>query len=242
MFEILFGTTNAGKLRELRRLVAGLRIRVVSPDDLGRPLPEVVEDGHTFQENAAKKASAHARFAGLHALADDSGLCVDALGGAPGIHSARWSGMEGHLASPACALPQVAVSELGPDLARASRDEMNNDKLLAALAGVPDAQRGARYVAVLALARPDGSVLAQVEGTCHGRVGHERRGSGGFGYDPLIVPEKELTRAEREGGQYRARTMAELEPAEKDAISHRGAAFRALRPVLERLAFDKSPR
>ncbi len=246
MFEILFGTTNAGKLRELRRLVAGLSIRVVSPDDLGRPLPEVVEDGQTFQENAAKKASAHARFAGLHALADDSGLCVDALGGAPGIHSARWSGMEGHLASPACALPQVALRELGPDLARAARDEMNNDKLLAALAGVPDAQRGARYVAVLALARPDGSILAQVEGTCHGRVGYERRGSGGFGYDPLIIPDEgaasNLPAPSCSPLVIGGRTMAELEPAEKDAISHRGAAFRALRPVLERLAFDKSPR
>jgi XTP/dITP diphosphohydrolase len=228
VLEIFFGTTNAGKLRELRRLVAGLRIRVVSPDDLGRPLPEVVEDGHTFQENAAKKASGHARFAGLHALADDSGLCVDALGGAPGIHSARWSDTE------------LPASPAGAP--RAARDEANNDKLLAALAGVPDAQRGARYVAALALARPDGTILAQVEGTCRGRVGYERRGSGGFGYDPLITPETELARAQQEGGRHRARTMAELDPAEKDAISHRGAAFRALRPVLERLAFDKSGR
>lgn len=240
MLEIFFGTTNAGKLRELRRLVAGLRIRVVSPDDLDRPLPEVVEDGHTFQENAARKASGHARFAGLHALADDSGLCVDALGGAPGIHSARWSDME-RLASPACELPRVAGSELGPEPSRASRDEANNEKLLAALAGVPDAQRGARYVAALALARPDGTILAQVEGACRGRVGYERRGSGGFGYDPLITPETELARAQQDS-RYRARTMAELDPAEKDAISHRGAAFRALRPVLERLAFDKSER
>ncbi len=241
MLELFFGTTNPGKLRELHRLVAGLEIRVVSPEDLGRPLPEVEEDGLTFAENAAKKASAHARFTGLHALADDSGLCVDALGGAPGIYSARWSELEG-LASPACALPQVAARELGPELSRAARDEANNDKLLAALEAVPDAQRTGRYVAVLAVARPDGSIVAQVEGACAARVGYERRGSGGFGYDPLMIPEAEIARQAREGGRHGARTMAELSPAEKDAISHRGAAFRALRPALERLAFDKTGR
>ncbi len=292
MLELLFGTTNPGKLRELRRLVEGLDIRVISPDELGRPLPEVVEDGRTFQENAAKKASAYALFSGLHALADDSGLCVDALGGAPGVHSARWSALDDGLASPACSLPQVAARELGPELARAARDEANNDKLLAALAGTPDAGRGARYVAVLALALPDGSIAAQVEGTCSGRIGHVRRGSGGFGFDPLffpdegaaekqpapscsplapgqpppaapalVFPDEGAARCAVPGDRSAAlrsarsplapgrpapaegeRTMAELEPAEKDAISHRGAAFRALRPVLERLAFDKSRR
>lgn len=240
MLDLFFGTTNPGKLRELRRLVSGLDVRVVSPEDLSRPLPDVVEDGQTFAENAAKKASAHARFAGMHALADDSGLCVDALGGRPGIHSARWSEME-RLASPACELSAASARELGPELSRAARDEANNEKLLASLAGVPDAQRGAAYVAVLAVARPDGAIVAQVEGTCRGRVGHERRGSGGFGYDPLIFPEAELARVQREPG-HRARTMAELSPEEKDAISHRGAAFRALRPILERLAFDKNER
>ena len=89
--ELFFGTTNPGKLRELARLVAGLAVRVVTPADLGRPVPEVVEDGATFRENAEKKAVAFARFAGLPSLADDSGLCVDALGGAPGVFSARWS-------------------------------------------------------------------------------------------------------------------------------------------------------
>ena len=83
--EVFFATTNAGKLRELRRMVEGLPVRVLSPEDLGRPLPEVVEDGRTFRENAEKKATAYARFSGAHALADDSGLCVDALGGAPGV-------------------------------------------------------------------------------------------------------------------------------------------------------------
>ncbi len=265
MLELFFGTTNPGKLRELRRLVNGLEIRVVSPDDLGRPLPDVVEDGETFAENAAKKASAHARFTGMHALADDSGLCVDALGGRPGIHSARWSEMD-RLASPACELSAASARELGPEMSRAARDEANNEKLLSSLAGVPDAERGAEYVAVLAVARPDGSIVAQVKGTCRGRVGYDRRGSGGFGYDPLIVPDEGVSSPapaseaapQRSAGSPLApgqprpaapplvivggRTMAELTPEEKDAISHRGAAFRALRPVLERLAFDKSGR
>ncbi len=251
MLELLFGTTNPGKLRELRRLVSGLDVRVVSPEDLEHPLPEVVEDGCTFHENAAKKASAYARFSGLLALADDSGLCVDALGGMPGVHSARWSELDG-LASPACAMPRVAAPELGPELSRLARDEANNDKLLASLAGVPEARRGARYVAVLALARPDGTIAAQVEGICTGRIGHVRRGSRGFGYDPLFFPDdeetaKNLPASPLAPGQPPSaaptlveRTMAELESAEKDAISHRGAAFRALRPMLEKLAFDKT--
>jgi XTP/dITP diphosphohydrolase len=233
--DLFFGSTNPGKLRELGRLVSGLPIRVVSPRDLDRTLPEVVEDGLTFRENAEKKAAAYARFTGLHALADDSGLCVDALSGAPGVHSARWSELSDGLASPACALQDVAGRELGPELARASRDEANNDKLLAALAGADDPRRGAAYVAVLSVARPDGAIVSSVEGTCRGRIGRVRRGQNGFGYDPLFVPEPELARGA-------GRTMAELEPAEKDALSHRGAAFRALRPVLEQLAFDKNGR
>jgi XTP/dITP diphosphohydrolase len=225
--DLFFGTTNPGKLRELRRLVAGLPVRVLSPEDLGREPPEVEEDGATFAENAAKKAAAFARFAGAHALADDSGLCVDALGGAPGVRSARWSDEEPgpEPASPVCELPGAAAAELGPVAGRAARDERNNDKLLASLAGVPDARRGAEYQAVLALAAPDGTIVASVTGTCRGRIGHARRGTEGFGYDPLFLPDGK-------GG----RTMAELTPGEKDAISHRGDAFRKLRPALERLA------
>jgi XTP/dITP diphosphohydrolase len=175
-----------------------------------------VEDGKTFRENAAKKASAYARFSGLHALADDSGLCCEALEGAPGVRSARWSEVDGAPASP------------GPERSREARDEANNDKLLASLAGVPEASRGARYVAALALAGPDGVILAEVEGACAGRIGHVRRGTHGFGYDPLFVVDGA------------GRMMAELDPAQKDAVSHRGQAFRAVRPVLERLAFDKT--
>jgi XTP/dITP diphosphohydrolase len=220
MIDLFFGTTNEGKLRELRRLVAGMPVRVISPADLARPLPEVVEDGATFRANAEKKASEYARLAGCWALADDSGLAVDALGGAPGVRSARWSEDE-DLASPACALPDFAARELGPEVARAARDEANNARLLRELDGLPAERRGAGYVAVLALARPDGAIHAAVEGRCRGRIAAAPRGAGGFGYDPLFVPD---------GGD--GRTMAELPPEAKDALSHRGAAFRLLRPVL----------
>ncbi len=207
MIPLLFGTRNPGKLAELRRLVAGLPLQVLSPDDIGRPLPEVEEDGTTFAENAAKKAAAYARAAGVHALADDSGIGIDALYGLPGIRSARWSEPE------------------APGLAGKERDEANNAKLLRALAGVEEAIRGAAYQAVLALAAPDGAILATVTGTCHGRIGTAPRGTGGFGYDPLFVPD-----------EHPDRTMAELAPEEKDAISHRGRAFRGMLPHLSKLA------
>jgi XTP/dITP diphosphohydrolase len=211
--ELFFGTGNEGKLRELRRLVEGLPVTVVTPAMLGAPLPEVVEDGASFRENAEKKARAFARASGRLALADDSGLCVDALDGAPGIYSARWSEAEAP----------------GP-LPREARDAANNRKLLQALEGLPGARRGAAYVAVLALADPGGTIVASVEARCRGRIGRAPRGAGGFGYDPLFVAE----------GQ--ALTMAELPPGAKDALSHRGAAFRALRPALERLAALDEPR
>ncbi len=227
---VLFGTSNPGKLRELRRMVAGLPVRVVGPEELPRPLPEVAEDGATFEENAAKKATAWARWSGLHTLADDSGLCVDTLGGAPGVHSARWSELDPAPgpSSPVCELAEGAAGELGAHGGRAARDERNNDKLLHELQEVPDARRRAEYQAVLCLAAPDGSVLASVVGRCRGRIGYVRRGSGGFGYDPLFVT--------GEPGAGVARTMAELGPDEKDAISHRGEAFRKLLPVLAGLA------
>ncbi len=224
--DLLFATTNPGKLRELARLVEGLGIRVLSPGDLGRPLPEVEEDGRTFEENAAKKAREWARFAGVHALADDSGLCVDALGGEPGVRSARWSDEPGD-----------GAGDGAGD--RDSRDERNNDKLLRSLAGVDDAGRGAEYRAALALARPDGTIVASVTGACRGRIGRERRGTGGFGYDPLFVPEAGLRSGPAR--ERPPRTMAELSPAEKDALSHRGDAFRKLRPVLEALPGASRP-
>jgi XTP/dITP diphosphohydrolase len=163
----------------------------------------------------------------MHALADDSGLCVDALGGAPGVRSARWSEEEPgpEPASPVCELPGAAAGELGPVAGRAARDERNNDKLLHLLDGVPDAGRGAAYRAVLAVAAPDGRIVLTAEGACRGRIGRERRGTNGFGYDPLFL-------ADAGGG----RTMAELSAEEKDALSHRGEAFRRLRAALAALA------
>jgi XTP/dITP diphosphohydrolase len=236
---LLFGTTNPGKLRELRRMVAGLEVEVVGPEDLAAPLPEVVEDGATFRANAEKKAVAWARWSGLHTLADDSGLCVDALGGAPGVHSARWSELypEPALASPACALGEAGAAELGEVAGRAVRDERNNKKLLRSLQGVADERRGAEYQAVLALARPDGTVVASVVGRCRGRIGHVRSGSGGFGFDPLFLP-AEAPRRDGVGEGAQERTMAELGAEEKDAISHRGQAFRGLLPILAGLARD----
>ncbi len=205
--DLLFATRNPGKLRELRRLVSGLPIRVHSLDDLGRDVPEVEEDGSTFAANAAKKATACARAASMHALADDSGLCIDALWGQPGIRSARWS------------------EEERPGLSGQDRDRANNEKLLRVMNGVWPEHRGAEYRAVVTLAAPDGAVLASAEGSCRGVLGEAPRGEGGFGYDPLFLPEA-----------VPGRTMAELSPAEKDAISHRGEALRRLLPDLRRIA------
>lgn len=171
---ILVASGNPGKLRELRKLAEDLPVEVVGPADLGEPLPDVEEDGATFAKNAAKKALAAAKASGLPALADDSGICVDALGGAPGVRSARYSGEE-----PA-----------------ADRDEQNNRKLLLELRDVPAARRGAHFACALCLAFPDGT-LHQVEGRWEGRIAFTPRGGGGFGYDPLfLLPHMGKTAAE----------------------------------------------
>lgn len=189
--ELVIASKNPGKIREIRRICADLPVTVLEVGGL----PEVVEDGSSFSENARKKAVAIARHTGRWALADDSGLEVDALGGAPGIQSARWSG---------------------------AGDEANNDKLLAELREVPAPARTARYRAVVVVAAPDGRIVAEADGACEGLIGFERRGTGGFGYDPLFVlPEH-------------GRTMAELDPDLKNAISHRGRALRRLREPLTR--------
>jgi XTP/dITP diphosphohydrolase len=155
---LLFATTNKGKLRELRELV-GDAVEVVSLADLP-PVPEPVEDGATFEENAVKKARAYAEATGLPTLADDSGLCVDALGGRPGVHSARYAP--------------------GDDRAR-------YEKLLAELAGVPDDQRTAHFQCALALVKPGGGEARVEVGRCEGRIGHKPRGQHGFGYDPVFI-------------------------------------------------------
>jgi XTP/dITP diphosphohydrolase len=189
--EIVIASKNKGKIREIRQIYADLPVAIVEQPDL----PEVVEDGDSFSANARKKAVEIARHTGKWALADDSGLEVDALNGAPGIHSARWSG---------------------------GGDEANNDKLLAELRGVPAPARTARYRAVVVVATPDGRVVAEADGRCEGLIGFERKGTGGFGYDPyFVVPQF-------------GKTMAELPPETKHSISHRGEALRRLRDPLTR--------
>jgi XTP/dITP diphosphohydrolase len=158
--KLLFATGNRHKLRELSELVAPLGIEVCSPADVGG-LPDVEEDRDTFAGNAEKKARAALAVTGLASLADDSGLEVDALGGAPGVLSARFAGA-GH------------------------DDAANNAKLLDALAGVPDAKRSARFRCVLALVGEHGA-LTLAEGTCEGTIAHAPRGQHGFGYDPLFL-------------------------------------------------------
>jgi len=194
---LVFATRNPGKLAELEQLLADVpELTVVSLADFD--VPEVEEDGDTFAENASKKALEVSRATGLPALADDSGLEVDALGGQPGVHSARFAGA-------------------------ASDDDANNDKLLAALEGVADADRTARFRSVLALADTRGRLgdgVITSTGSCEGIILRERRGTGGFGYDPLFfVPELEAT-------------FAELGAGTKNEQSHRARATRAMKPAL----------
>ncbi len=193
MKTVLLATRNRGKLRELFGL---FRAGGVPCDTLAEhpEVGDVDETGESFDENARLKASAAARASGLWALGEDSGLEVDALGGAPGVRSARYAGKHGD-------------------------DVANNAKLLAELADLPD--RSARYRCVLALARPDGAIVATTSGSCEGRiVADGPRGAGGFGYDPCFIPAG------------RDVTMAELAPTEKDDLSHRGRAAHAMRPLL----------
>ncbi len=187
-------TTNAGKLRELRQMLEPLGISVLGVDDL--PGFDVEEDGATFEENAVKKARELCQRTGEPAIGDDSGLVVDALGGRPGVHSARYSGVEG-----------------------AGRDAANRVKLLAELADIPDARRSARFVCALAYAEP-GAEPRLFRGEVEGRIGRVERGTNGFGYDSLFIVE---------GGK---RTAAELEPNEKNRVSHRGRALAQLLAAL----------
>lgn len=196
--QVVLATRNAHKVRELDRILAaaGLEARVV---DVGSfpGVPEVPETGATFADNALLKAHAVASATQLPAVADDSGLCVDALNGMPGVLSARWSGTHGD-------------------------DAANLRLLLDQITDVPDDRRGGAFVCAAAAALPDGTAEV-VDGRLVGRVVRAPRGNGGFGYDPVFSPDGE------------ARTVAELGDEEKDAISHRGRAFRALVPVLREL-------
>lgn len=195
---ILIGTHNAGKAAEISSVLKSAEINFLTLRDIHETEP-VVESGRTYEENAILKAQGYARQSGLLTLADDSGLEVDALDGAPGVLSARYAG--------------AAASD---------RDRI--DLLLAQLARSPGGKRTARFVSVVAVASPDGTVLKCEYGVCEGTIIESPRGSNGFGYDPIFVPEG-----------FNA-TFAELPAATKDAISHRGKALHAIRPFLTQLS------
>ncbi|MFF3068514.1 RdgB/HAM1 family non-canonical purine NTP pyrophosphatase [Kitasatospora sp. NPDC057936] len=195
---LILATRNQHKVAELRAILgeAGLDVELVGADAYPE-IPDVPETGVTFAENALLKAHALARATGLPAVADDSGLCVDVLNGAPGIFSARWAGKHGD-------------------------DRANLDLLLAQLSDIAEPHRGAHFFCAAALALPDGTERV-VEGRLLGTLRTAPAGDGGFGYDPILQPLGET------------RTCAELTAAEKNAISHRGHAFRALAPVVKDL-------
>ena len=203
MSRVFLASRNAGKLTELRRIlgehVPGLE--VVGLDDV-TAYDEPVEDQPTFEGNALLKARAGLAATGLPSLADDSGLCVDALNGMPGVLSARWSGV-------------------------AKDDDANNRLLLQQLADVPDERRGAQFRCAVALCVPGGEEVV-VPGAMPGRVIRETRGTGGFGYAVLFVPDDGP-------GAASGLTAAELAPGAKDDISHRGRALRAIAPEVARL-------
>jgi len=201
---IVLATRNAHKVGELREilddLIGELDLEIVGVQDFP-DVADVVETGVTFAENATLKAVSTSRSTGLPALADDSGLAVDVLGGAPGVFSARWAGAHG-------------------------QDRANLKLLLAQLADVPDEHRAAAFVCAAALALPDGTVVVR-EGRMPGTLAREPHGDNGFGYDPILVVDGE------------SRTAAELSPEDKNAISHRGKAFRALAADLRELFADR---
>jgi XTP/dITP diphosphohydrolase len=201
---IVLATRNAHKISELQSilgdLVGDLDVQIVGMGEFP-DVADVVETGVTFAENATLKAVAAAQATGLSALADDSGLAVDVLGGAPGVFSARWAGTHG-------------------------LDRANLELLLAQLRDVPDEHRAAAFVCAAVLALPDGTVVVR-EGRMPGTLARVPRGDNGFGYDPILVLDGD------------SRTAAELSPEDKNAISHRGKAFRALAVDLREILADR---
>jgi XTP/dITP diphosphohydrolase len=195
MRQVLIATSNPGKLRDFAGAAGPRGIQIVGVPNFSS-IPPVVEDGLTFEANARKKAEEYSRYVlGELVVADDSGLEVDALNGAPGVHSARYAADQPHLAD------------------ENTDDEANNARVLRELRTVPDKDRTARFVCVLAVAR-DGNTLATFRGTAEGVILHTPRGVNGFGYDPLFYfPQIQ-------------KTFAELTAEEKANHSHRGAAFR----------------
>lgn len=204
---VLLATRNVKKLAELRRIL-GPQVTVLGLADVTE-FPEEPETGATFAENSVAKAVQAARETGEIALADDSGLSVDALGGMPGVLSARWAGRHGD-------------------------DAANNALLLAQLVDVPDERRGAEFVCALALAVPGFDPLVE-HGIWRGRIAREPLGHNGFGYDPLFVPAESDVAAATGAANTPARTSAQLDAAEKDALSHRGRAIAQLLPALRRV-------
>jgi XTP/dITP diphosphohydrolase len=195
---LIIATRNPDKLVELRRILEAGRVPVdVSDLDEFPDMPEVAETGLTFSENALVKARAVAAFTALPAVADDSGLCADALNGMPGVLSARWSGRHGD-------------------------DAANLELVLGQMADIPADHRGAQFACAAALVLPSGAEHV-TEGLLEGTLTTAPRGTNGFGYDPIFVPE---------GAEI---TTAQMSPAEKDKISHRGRAFRALAPIIAAL-------
>jgi XTP/dITP diphosphohydrolase len=191
--KIVLATGNAGKVREIADLFGSLQLEVVGQSDLGIESPE--ETGKTFADNALQKARYAAEQTGLPAMADDSGICVDALGGRPGIRSARYAGEN-------------------------ATDDENLELLLEDMAGIPDAERGGGFHCAAALAFPDQRAPIVVEEVWRGTILRERRGTGGFGYDPVFLdPGSGLT-------------GAQLSREEKNRVSHRGKAFRKLRDIV----------
>lgn len=183
--KIFIATKNLKKLEELRRILVPMGFDVLSERDLEKPLEEVEETGATFEENALLKASAGLQETGYISVADDSGLCVDYLDGAPGVYSARYSGEHGN-------------------------DEMNNIKILKELEGVPKEKRGAKFVSAIACVFPDGRSFT-VRGECHGYIAFEESGNGGFGYDPLFIGELgcfgELTPEQKDSVSHRGKSL-----------------------------------
>jgi XTP/dITP diphosphohydrolase len=198
---LILGTRNRKKRQEIVEILGGFGLEFGDLTEYPQA-HEVVEDGDTFEANARKKASETAKALGQWVLGEDSGLVVPGLNGRPGVYSARYAGKQGD-------------------------DEANNDRLLAELKPLPDDRRAAYYVCTAALADPMGEVKAMVDGRCHGTIIAERRGTGGFGYDPLfLIPEFH-------------QTFGELSARVKHALSHRARALERLRPVLRTLLLDQ---
>lgn len=190
--KFIIATHNMKKQAEMQRILSPLGVEVLTAEMAGVTLTDVEETGATFEENAVLKAENGCMESGLPCIADDSGLSVDFLGGEPGVYSARYSGTHGD-------------------------DEANIQKLLKKLEGVPEEKRTARFVSVVCVCFPDGRELT-VDGKCEGKIGFEKHGDNGFGYDPVFMVGK--------------KSFAELSADEKDKISHRGNALRRLVRIL----------